>query len=59
MAVEADAAFDAGANRLGALALALTDRLQGALRAAGSGGLSASSATALSALHTFLDEPSV
>ena len=48
--------FDAGANRLGALALALTDRLQASMKA---GGRSASAGTALSALYSFLDEPSV
>ena len=49
-------AFDAGANRLGALAVALTDRLQASMKA---GGRSASAAAALSALYSFLDEPSV
>jgi DNA-binding MarR family transcriptional regulator len=50
------AAFDAGANRLGALALVLTDRLHGALAASGR---SASAGAALSAIATFLDAPSV
>jgi MarR family transcriptional repressor of emrRAB len=49
--------FDAGANRLGALALRLTDRLDAALRKPGDRSLSA--ATALSALSCFLDAPSI
>ena len=44
------------ANRLGALALRITDRMHVAV---GSGGRSLSSATALSALHRFLDRPSI
>jgi DNA-binding MarR family transcriptional regulator len=49
--------FDAGANRLGALALRITDRIEDARREAGPG--SDSATAALSALHRFLDEPSI
>jgi DNA-binding MarR family transcriptional regulator len=60
---EVSAESDAGANRLGALALALVDRLHAAVRDEGTvgarGGRSVSASTALSALRTFLDEPSV
>jgi DNA-binding MarR family transcriptional regulator len=49
--------FDTGANRFGALALRVTDHLQVALRE--SGGRSESSAAALSAIHNFLDAPSI
>ena len=49
--------FDAGANRLGALALRITDRMDTALT--GGGVRSASSATALSAIYNFLDAPSI
>lgn len=45
------------ANLVGALALALTDRTGQAMAAAG--GVSESAATALSALHHFLDRPSI
>jgi DNA-binding MarR family transcriptional regulator len=45
------------ANLLGALALTLSDRLEGAVTAAAR--LSASDAAALSALHHFLDSPRV
>ena len=45
------------ANLLGTLALALSDRLEGAVTEAA--GLSASDAVALSALHHFLDSPRV
>lgn len=46
--------FDATANRLGALALRLTDELQAAVAPR-----SVSQAAALSAIRSFLDEPSV
>jgi DNA-binding MarR family transcriptional regulator len=49
--------FDAGANRLGALALRITDRLHAALSRTAD--RSISSATALSAIHSFLDAPSI
>jgi MarR family transcriptional repressor of emrRAB len=49
--------FDAGANRLGALALRLADRLSDALRETGH--QSDSSATALVVIHHVLDTPSV
>jgi DNA-binding MarR family transcriptional regulator len=49
--------FDAGANRLGALALRIADRMDTALT--GGGARSASSATALSAIYNFLDSPSI
>ena len=49
--------FDAGTNRLGALALRITDRMEDERREQGPG--SDSARTALSALHRFLDEPSV
>lgn len=49
--------FDAGANRLGALALRIADRLQLALTADGK--RSASAATALCGLHNFLDAPTI
>ena len=49
--------FDAGANRLGALALRITDRLHAAVRQAGD--RSVSSATALSAIDRFLDARSI
>jgi DNA-binding MarR family transcriptional regulator len=58
-----DARWDAGrrerqaANLLGALALALSDRLEGVVTEAA--GLAESDAIALSALHHFLDSPSV
>ena len=45
------------ANLVGALALAVTDRTSAAMAAAG--GVSESAATALLALHHFLDRPSV
>jgi DNA-binding MarR family transcriptional regulator len=45
------------ANLLGALALTLSDRLEGVVTAAS--GLSASDAAALSSLHQFLDSPRV
>jgi len=45
------------ANRIGALALVVSDRMVEATGAAD--GLSASDATALSALHHFLDQPTV
>jgi DNA-binding MarR family transcriptional regulator len=45
------------ANLVGSLALALTDRTSAAMAAAS--GLSESQATALSALHHFLDRPSI
>ena len=50
-------AFDGTANRLGALALAVGDRMQEA--AAGQAGHSDSAAAALSALVHILDRPSV
>lgn len=49
--------FDALANRFGALALRLSDRIEVAVTDAG--GRSLSAATALSALDRFLDAPSV
>ena len=49
--------FDETANRLGALALRLTDRMEQAVTAEGVRSLSA--ATALSAIHRFLDRPSI
>jgi DNA-binding MarR family transcriptional regulator len=62
-AASTDAAWSAehrdrqAANLLGAIALALTDRLEGALTDAS--GLAESDAVALSALHHFLDAPRV
>ena len=51
-------AFDRGANRLGALALRLADRIEQAVTAEGVRSLSA--ATALSAIERFfVDEPSI
>jgi DNA-binding MarR family transcriptional regulator len=50
-------ALDREANLLGALALAVTDRTSAAMAAAG--GVSESAATALLALHHFLDRPSI
>lgn len=50
-------AFERGANLLGALALAVSDRMSDAVAVAA--GHSVTSATALSALHHFLDAPSV
>jgi MarR family transcriptional regulator, negative regulator of the multidrug operon emrRAB len=47
--------FDAGANRLGALALRLTDRM--ALAVTAETGLSLSAATALSAIDRFFADP--
>lgn len=49
--------FDRGANLLGALSLAVSDRMADAV--AGAAGQSLTAATALSALHHFLDAPSV
>jgi MarR family transcriptional repressor of emrRAB len=49
--------FDTGANRLGALALRLADRLDIATCGASDG--SASTAAALSAIYHFLDDPSI
>jgi DNA-binding MarR family transcriptional regulator len=49
--------FDAGTNRLGALALRLTDRLHAAVTAGHN--RSVSRAAALSAMYAFLDAPSV
>jgi DNA-binding MarR family transcriptional regulator len=49
--------MDMTGNRLGALALVLTDRTGDALRDAA--GLSETGAAALSALHQFLDDPSI
>ncbi len=49
--------FEAGANVLGALALIVTDRTTAAVAAAG--GQSGTAAAALSALHHFLDHPTV
>jgi DNA-binding MarR family transcriptional regulator len=49
--------FDAGANRLGALALRVTDRMQTALTDGGA--RSESSAAALSAIFQFLESPSI
>ncbi|MGB9378183.1 MAG: MarR family transcriptional regulator [Mycobacteriales bacterium] len=49
--------FDRTANRLGALALRLTDRMERAVASQGARSLSA--ATALSAIETFLDGPSI
>jgi DNA-binding MarR family transcriptional regulator len=48
---------DSDANLLGALALVITDRTSGAIAAAA--GQSVSAAAALSALHHFLDRPSI
>jgi len=45
------------ANVLGALALVVTDRMEAAIAAAT--GLSATAAAAVSALHQFLDQPSI
>jgi DNA-binding MarR family transcriptional regulator len=52
-----DTDFERGDNLLGALALAVTDRMSDAVTAAAD--QSVTSATALSALHHFLDAPSV
>jgi len=49
--------LDHDANLVGSLALALTDRTGAAMAAAG--GVSVSAATALSALHHFLDRPTI
>lgn len=49
--------LDKDANLVGALALAVTDRTSAAMAAAG--GVSESAATALLALHHFLERPSV
>jgi DNA-binding MarR family transcriptional regulator len=49
--------LDREANLLGALALSITDRTSAAIAAAG--GQSASAAAALSALHHFLDRPTL
>lgn len=49
--------FDRCGNVLGALALVVTDRMTDAVAAAA--GLSVTAATALSALHHFLDAPSI
>ena len=49
--------MDHTGNVLGALALAVADRTADAV--GGAAGQSASAATALSALHHFLDDPSV
>jgi DNA-binding MarR family transcriptional regulator len=49
--------FDAGANRLGALALRLVDRIADAVEETPAG--SATSAAALSSLHHFLDRPTI
>ena len=49
--------FDRGANVLGALALAVSDRMSDAVAAAA--GQSQTAAATLSALHHFLDAPSV
>jgi DNA-binding MarR family transcriptional regulator len=49
--------MDTTGNRLGALALVLTDRTGDALKDAA--GLSDTAAAALSALHQFLDDPSI
>ncbi len=51
------ATFDAGANRLGALSLRIADLTERAIRVPGA--RSSSAATALSALATFLERPSV
>lgn len=50
-------ALDHEANLVGALALAISDRTAAAMAEAG--GVSESAATALSALHHFLDRPSI
>jgi MarR family transcriptional repressor of emrRAB len=49
--------FDRTANLLGALSLVVTDRMHDAVAAAS--GQSETAATALSALHHFLDQPSI
>jgi MarR family transcriptional repressor of emrRAB len=49
--------LDQAGNRIGALALVVTDRVMDAT--GGAAGLSVSDATALSALHHFLDHPTV
>ena len=49
--------FERSANLLGALSLALSDRMSHAVAAAA--GQSQTAAAALSALHHFLDAPSV
>jgi DNA-binding MarR family transcriptional regulator len=55
--VDGEPGFERSANLLGALALAVTDRMSDAVTAAG--GQSQTAAAALSALHHFLDAPSV
>jgi DNA-binding MarR family transcriptional regulator len=55
--VDPETKFERGANLLGALALAVTDRMSDAVTEAG--GQSQTAAAALSALHHFLDAPSV
>jgi DNA-binding MarR family transcriptional regulator len=57
MAGDEEIGFDRSANLLGALALAVTDRMSDAVAAAA--GQSQTAAVALSALHHFLDAPSV
>lgn len=56
MSAEADAALDHAANLLGALALAVTDQTFDAVAETGESG---TTAVALSALHKFLDRPTI